>query len=50
MLRLRKLMYTLWVGGSEMNSNYLTRRDAEYWAQEMIEMGYDDVVIGEINV
>jgi hypothetical protein len=33
-----------------MNSNYLTRRDAEYWAQEMIEMGYDDVVIGEINV
>jgi hypothetical protein len=28
-----------------MNSNYLTRRDAEYWAQEMIEMGYDDVVV-----
>ena len=28
-----------------MNSNYLSKRDAEYWAQEMIEMGYDDVIV-----
>jgi len=38
-------MYTLWVGGGEMNSNYLSKADAEFWAQEMIEMGYDDVVV-----
>ena len=41
--------YSLWVGGSELNSNYLTRRDAEYWAQEMIEMGYDDVIVEEVK-
>lgn len=41
--------YSLWVGGSKMNSNYLSRRDAEYWAQEMIEMGYDDVIVGEMR-
>lgn len=41
--------YSLWVGGSEMNSNYLSRRDAEYWAQEMIEMGYDDVIVEEMR-
>jgi hypothetical protein len=28
-----------------MNSNYLTRQDAEYWAQELIEFGYDDVIV-----
>ena len=28
-----------------MNSNYLSKYDAEYWAQEMIEMGYDDVIV-----
>jgi len=28
-----------------MNSHYLTRRDAEYWAQELIELGYDDVIV-----
>lgn len=42
-------MYTLWVGGGEMNSNYLTRADAEFWAQEMIEMGYEDVVVEYVN-
>ena len=39
--------YSLWVGGSEMNSNYMTRRDAEYWAQELMELGYDDVLVRE---
>ncbi len=42
-------MYTLWCGGGEMNSNYLSRADAEYWAQELIEMGYDDVVVEYID-
>ena len=42
-------MYTLWVGGSELNSNYLNKTDADYWAQEMIEMGYDDVIVEYIN-
>lgn len=44
-------MYSLWVGGSELNSHYLSRSDAEFWAQEMIELGYDDVVVMEnLNV
>ena len=30
-----------------MNSNYMTRRDAEYWAQELMELGYDDVLVRE---
>ena len=42
-------MYTLWVGGGEMNSNYLNRADAEFWAQEMIEMGYEDVIVEYVN-
>jgi hypothetical protein len=42
-------VYTLWVGGSELNSNYLNKTDADYWAQEMIEMGYDDVIVEYIN-
>ena len=42
-------MYTLWVGGGEMNSHYLSRADAYDWAQEMIEMGYEDVVVEYVN-
>jgi hypothetical protein len=42
-------MYTLWVGGSELNSNYLHKIDADYWAQEMIEMGYDDVIVEYVD-
>ena len=39
--------YSVWVGGGEMNANYVTRRDAEYWAQELMELGYDDVLVRE---
>ena len=42
-------MYTLWVGGGEMNSNYLSRADAYYWAQEMVEIGYEDVIVEYVN-
>jgi hypothetical protein len=41
-------MYTLWVGGSKLNS-YSDKHNAEYFAQEMIEMGYDDVVMEFIS-
>jgi hypothetical protein len=39
--------YSVWVGGGEMNANYMTRLNAEYWAQELMELGYDDVVVRE---
>jgi hypothetical protein len=39
--------YSLWVGGGEINSHYLTRQDAEYWAQQWIELGYEDVAVKE---
>ena len=39
--------YSVWVDGSAMNTNYMTRLDAEYWAQELMELGYDDVLVRE---
>jgi hypothetical protein len=37
--------YTVWVGGSEINSHYLTKQDAESIAQEWVDLGYDDVIL-----
>ena len=38
-------VYTVWVGGSEVNDNLLTRSEAEDLANEYREDGYDDVVV-----
>ena len=42
-------LYSLWVGGSEVNDYYLTKEQAEDLAEEYKEDGYDDVVIEEID-
>ena len=49
--RRRKLMdkWTVWVGGSEVNSEYLSQEKANYLAGYWIGRGYDDVVMEEIK-
>ena len=42
-------IYTVWVGGVEVNDYLLTKEDAEYLAQEYIDDGYDDVVIDKYD-
>jgi hypothetical protein len=39
--------YSLWVGGGEINSHYLTKQEAENLAQEWIKLGYSDVAVKE---
>jgi hypothetical protein len=42
-------MWTVWVGGSEANSNYFATLDrAESVARQWELKGYDDVVIQEV--
>lgn len=36
--------WTVWVGGSEVNSYYLTEQEATSIAQEWQDKGYSDVV------
>ena len=41
--------WTVWVGGSEVNSNYLSQEKANYLAGYWIGKGYDNVVIEEVS-
>jgi hypothetical protein len=41
--------YTVWVGGTEVNDNYLTKQQAENLAFEYEQQGYDDVIVEQIN-
>lgn len=41
--------YTVWVGGSEANSHYLNKSDADRIAQAWRDSGYDDVVVEELK-
>ena len=41
--------YTVWVGGGEMNDNYLTHKEAISLADNCRATGYDDVVIEEMK-
>jgi hypothetical protein len=41
--------FTVWVGGVEVNDYYLTKKEAEWLAEEYREDGYDDVVIEEVE-
>ena len=41
-------LFTVWVGGVEVNDNYLTKEEADRIATEYEDEGYDDVVIEEI--
>ena len=38
-------MWSVWVGGSEMNSNLLTESEAIFVASSWLLRGYDDVAI-----
>jgi hypothetical protein len=40
--------WTVWVGGSEMSSNLLTRGQAVSIANDWFNRGYDDVVVEEV--
>ena len=41
--------WTVWVGGSEVNDNYLTEDKAKELAVYFIADGYDDVVIQNLS-
>ena len=43
-----KPVYTVWVGGTEVNDYYMTKEYAESTAKTFIADGYDDVIIEEI--
>jgi hypothetical protein len=47
---MKKTMFTVWVGGSEMNSHYLNKEDAERIAMAWRDFGYDDVSVDEVMV
>lgn len=40
--------YTVWVGGSEINTTYLDYNDAVELAKDYIAGGYDDVTIEKV--
>lgn len=41
--------FTVWVGGSEVNSHYLSRESAERIAKEWRDNGYSDVIVEEVG-
>ena len=41
--------FSVWVGGTEVNDQLLTREQAENLAFEYEDDGYDDVIIEEVN-
>lgn len=42
-------LYTVWVGGVEVNEYYLSHDEAQQLAQEWINEGYDDTQIEEVT-
>jgi hypothetical protein len=40
--------WTVWVGGGEINSYYLSETEAQDIAQAWRDKGYDDVVIEQV--
>ena len=42
-------LYTVWVGGGEVNNYLMTKENAEKLAQEYIDDGYDEVQIEEVT-
>ena len=44
-----KRRFSVWVGGGEMNDNYLTEKEAKSLADNCRATGYDDVVIEEMK-
>jgi prophage maintenance system killer protein len=48
-LNMKNNKYTVWVGSTEVNDNYLTKQQAENLAFEYEQQGYDDVIVEQIN-
>ena len=42
-------LFSVWVGGVEVNDYYLTEDEANTLAKKYEDDGYDDVVIDEID-
>ena len=42
--------FTVWVGGAEVNDEYLTKEEADDLAFEYEQDGYDDVVVEEVEL
>ena len=42
-------LFTVWVGGLEVNDFYITKAEAERLAEFYIDDGYNDVVIEEME-
>ena len=40
-----KKVYSVWVGGGEVNDYYLTKKEAKRIAEAYKEDGYDDVAV-----
>jgi len=47
---MKKTMFTVWVGGVEVNPYLLNQTDAERIAGAWREFGYDDVLVDEVEV
>lgn len=46
MIKFDKIVYSVWVGGGEVNDHYITDyRTAQELADEYLSEGYDDVEI-----
>ena len=41
--------FSVWVGGSEVNTRYLSSESAERIAEAWRSFGYDDVIVEEIE-
>ena len=44
-----KKIYTVWVGGVEVNDSFLNWEDAEQLYKHWLSMGYHDVIIEEVS-
>ena len=44
-----KKLYTVWVGGTEVNDYYLTKEQAENLAFDYEIDGYNDVIVEEVK-
>jgi len=45
-----KKIYSVWVGGTEINDYYIPKQQAEDLANQYIQDGYDDVKIEEYTL
>jgi hypothetical protein len=46
---MKQKIYTVWVGGIEVNDYLLTKEEADYLANEYRDVGHDDVVVETVE-